>query len=323
MADGRNLLTSGLALLVVGKGGVGKTTVAAALARAAAREGSRVLLVELDGKPAIPRLFGSETLLSYTPITVDLGDDVSGSVTLRRLTPNDALTEYLADHGFGPLARRLTSSGLLEMLATAIPGLGETLVMGKLKSLQASGTYDLVVIDAPATGHARTLLTSAAGIIEAARSGPIRTQADEVAAFLGDPTRCRVLLVTLPEELPVTEAIDAAFAVEDEAGVALGPVIVNAMVVPDPAWLVSPKAAAKAAKVTLTAPQLATLTAACSALVARHEEAEAQRARLAAELPLPQLLLPELTAAEIDDRGVAILAAALTEALAASEEVGS
>jgi len=163
MADVRNLLTSGLALLVVGKGGVGKTTVAAALARAAAREGSRVLLVELDGKPAIPRLFGSDTLLSYTPITVDLGDDVSGSVTLRRLTPNDALTEYLADHGFGPLARRLTSSGLLEMLATAIPGLGETLVMGKLKSLQASGTYDLVVIDAPATGHARTLLTSAAG----------------------------------------------------------------------------------------------------------------------------------------------------------------
>ena len=190
MADVRNLLTSGLALLVVGKGGVGKTTVAAALARAAAREGSRVLLVELDGKPAIPRLFGSDTLLSYTPITVDLGDDVSGSVTLRRLTPNDALTEYLADHGFGPLARRLTSSGLLEMLATAIPGLGETLVMGKLKSLQASGTYDLVVIDAPATGHARTLLTSAAGIIEAARSDFISLGADRATARRLDDPGC-------------------------------------------------------------------------------------------------------------------------------------
>lgn len=316
MADELDLLRSGLALLVVGKGGVGKTTVAASLAEAAAQLGSTVLLVELDGKPTLPSLFGVGTALGATPLEVRRTEEQTGSITLRRLTPNDALVDYLADHGFGPLARRLGSSGLLEMLATAIPGLGETLVMGKLKSLQASARYDLVVVDAPATGHARTLLTSAAGIVEAARSGPVRTQAEEVCAFLADRARCRVVLVTLPEELPVTEVIDAAFAVEEEAGVGLGPIVVNARCTVDDALRGDPRAAATAAGIDLDEDVLAAMDRARTTLLDRADAATAQVERLADALPLPQVSLPELTAAEVDRGGIAVLAASILEGLA-------
>ena len=84
------------------------------------------------------------------------------------------------------------------------------------------------MVDAPATGHAITFLTSASGLVNAARGGPLRSQASDVVELLADPSRCRVILVTLPEDMPVSETIESAFTLEDKAGVQLGPVIVNA-----------------------------------------------------------------------------------------------
>ena len=132
------------------------------------------------------------------------------------------------------------------MVSTAIPGIRDVLVLGKVKQLEREARADLIVVDAPATGHAITFLTSASGLVNAARGGPLRTQAQDVVDLLSDPTRCRVILVTLPEELPVSETIESAYTLEDKAGVQLGPVIVNACD-PEPVGLERPAAHVAAA----------------------------------------------------------------------------
>jgi anion-transporting ArsA/GET3 family ATPase len=205
-------LTAGANVVIVaGKGGVGKTTVTAVLARAAADAGLHVLAVELDGKP-------------------DLAELLDGSgVEVRHLSPAAALAEYLVEHGFGRVAKRLTASGVIEVVSAAAPGIDDLVVLGKIKQLERSGGFDLILIDGPAAGHAVTLLTSPAGLLDAVRGGPVHSQAAEVTAMLRDPSRCRVVLVTLPEHLPVNELIETSDLVEDRAGVQLSGVVVNAV----------------------------------------------------------------------------------------------
>jgi len=306
-------------VIVVGKGGVGKTTVATTLGLAAARAGLKVLIVELDGKPNVAERLGSIGELSYEPKQIWSDANAKGSIFARRLTAHDALTDYLSDRGLARILKRLRSSGLLDMVATAIPGLAEVLIMGKIKSLESSKTFDLIVVDAPATGHARTLLTSAKGVIDAARSGPVRTQAEEVVSLITDPTRCRVMLVCLPEELPVTELIGAAFAVEDEAEVTLAPLVVNAMVTVAPEIFTSAASIVEHARVAVSTSDLSRLEAARVFAATRAELAEAQRSRLAEELPLPQLCLPALSASVTGLRATELLADALVEAIAEME----
>ena len=85
------------------------------------------------------------------------------------------------------------------------------------------------MVDGPAAGHAITFLTAASGLADSVRSGPIRTQADEVLEMLHDRARCQVVLVSLPEATPVNELIETAYALEDQVGVQLGPVVLNAV----------------------------------------------------------------------------------------------
>lgn len=214
-------------LVVAGKGGVGKTTVTAALARVAADAGLDVLVVGLDDAGALPALFGADEGFGYDEVL--LYESGSGRVRGRVITPDDALLEYLMDHGLKRVAKRLVSLGVLDVVSTAIPGIREILVLGKVKQLERGDTPDLLILDAPATGHAVRFLTSANGLLDAARGGPLRTQAAEVVEMLHDPERCQVLLVTLAEETPVNELIETAFRLEDEVGIMLGPVVVNAV----------------------------------------------------------------------------------------------
>jgi anion-transporting ArsA/GET3 family ATPase len=307
--------TKSKVVIVVGKGGVGKTTVATTVALTAARVGLKVLVVELDGKPNVAERLGSSGELSYEPVALWSDERGGGSIAARRLTAHDALTDYLADRGLARILKRLRSSGLLDMVATAIPGLAEVLIMGKIKSLESSKTYDLIVVDAPATGHARTLLTSAKGVIDAARSGPVRTQAEEVVSLITNPERCRVMLVCLPEELPVTELIGAAFAVEDEAQVTLAPLIVNAMATTSELLERSASSLVADAGLVVAPKDLRRLEAARVFATTRAALAEAQRSRLADELPLPQLCLPVLGAGVSGLRATEILADALAEAI--------
>ncbi len=300
-------------LVIAGKGGVGKTTVSAALALMAARSGLSVLLVELEGRPALAAAFGAPGPLDYEE--AELWEDGPGSVRGRWITPDDALLEYLGDHGFQRVSRRLVSAGVIDVVATAIPGIRDVLVLGKVKQLERGGEFDLVVLDAPATGHAVTFLTSANGLLDAARAGPIRTQAAEVLEMLHDPARCRVLLVTLPEEMPVTETVEAAYRLEDEAGVQLGPLVVNALSPDEPALSVPATDAAAMAGIELGPEALAALEASRDFSVHRLALQREQVERLATELPLPQIRLPELEAASVGRAELGLLADALGEGI--------
>ena len=201
------LLTASNLLIVAGKGGVGKTTVTAVLARAAADLGLRVLVVELDGK---------ETLQHLLP-----------DLEVRHISAASSLEEYLLDHGFRRIAERLSASGVIDVVGTAAPGIDDLVVLGKIKQLERSGTWDLIVLDGPAAGHAITFLTSASGLLDAVGAGPVHDQARDVAAMMTDPDRCRVMLVTLPEATPVNELLETAEILRDRVGVALGPVVVD------------------------------------------------------------------------------------------------
>jgi len=296
-------------LVVAGKGGVGKTTMSAALASMAARAGCSVLIVELEGKSGITRAFGMAADLDYEETQLAPG------VRARRLTPDDALIEYLEDHGLGRVSKRLARSGVLDVVATAIPGIRDVLVLGKVKQLERERAADLIVVDGPATGHAVTFLTSAAGLVNAARGGPLRTQAQDVVDLLSDPARCRVILVTLPEELPVSETIESAYTLEDKAGVQLGPVIVNACD-PEPEGLGRPaNEVAASVGASVPAAHLAALEAAREFRLARHAVSAEQVDRLGRELPLPHLLVPAVDADAIGPQEISILAKALAGAV--------
>ncbi|HEY6427122.1 MAG TPA: ArsA-related P-loop ATPase [Acidimicrobiales bacterium] len=300
-------------IVVAGKGGVGKTTMSAALARMAADAGLSVLIVELEGKSGITGAFGRRGDLAYEE------EQLAPSVRARRITPDDALVEYLEDHGLKRVSKRLAHSGLIDVVATAIPGIRDVLVLGKVKQLELEGASDLIVVDAPATGHAITFLTSASGLVSAARGGPLRAQAQDVVELLSDPARCRVILVTLPEELPVSETIESAYTLEDRAGVQLGPVIVNACD-PEPFGLERPAAAVAAAVgvgASVSPGHLAALEAAREFRLARHAVSAEQVERLGRELPLPRLLVPAVDADAIGPAETAVLARALADAVEA------
>jgi anion-transporting ArsA/GET3 family ATPase len=319
-------------LVVAGKGGVGKTTVTAALARMGARAGLDVLVVELEGKPGVATAFGATGSLGYGSSDLSADGDAppdagpsagagteAGTVRARRITPDDALLEYLADHGMGRISKRLVSSGALDVVATAIPGIRDILVLGKIKQLEREDKADLILVDAPATGHAMTFLSSAQGLLDAARSGPVRAQAQDVVELLTDPERCQVALVTLPEEMPVNEVIEAAFALEDRVGLTLGPVIVNACL-PDEPWLSrDPATAATEVGVSLTDEQVEALTKAASFRASRFQLQQDQRRRLAEELPLHQLLAPFVFNDTIGPAEIDLIADGLATAVEAYE----
>jgi anion-transporting ArsA/GET3 family ATPase len=323
-------------LIVAGKGGVGKTTMSAALALMAAGAGKSVLIVELEGKSGITGAFGRPGDLGYEEETLVPAGAASGQVRARRLTPDDALIEYLEDHGLKRVSKRLAHSGVLDVVSTAIPGIRDVLVLGKIKQLEREGSVDLILVDAPATGHAITFLTSASGLVSAARGGPLRTQAQDVVDLLSDPARCRVVLVTLPEELPVSEAIESAYTLEDKAGVQLGPVIVNGCD-PEPAGLERPAAEVAAevaqagvaqagvaqAGVGLTPAHVQALEEARRFRLERHAVSAEQVERLGRELPLPHLLVPALTAERIGPTESQALADALASAVRELVEASS
>jgi anion-transporting ArsA/GET3 family ATPase len=140
------------------------------------------------------------------------------------------MSEYLVDHGFGRLSRRLASLGVVDAVATAIPGLAGILVLGRIKQLEREAELDLIIVDSPASGHAVSLMGGVEGLSDAARSGPVRAQADEVREMLADAKRAQVALVTLAEETPVNETVETAYKLEEDIGIKLGPVVVNGLV---------------------------------------------------------------------------------------------
>ena len=312
--DPAAFLRSAKLMIVAGKGGVCKTTVAATVARVGADFGLRVLLVDVDGAAGLASAFGAGDL-RYDDSALAIENEVAGGCVYgRRLAPDDALVEYLEGHGMRRLAGRLQSSGALDVIATAAPGIKDILVLGKIKQIVQSGAYDLVIVDTPASGHAVTFLRGARSVADTVSGGPIRRQADEVLELLTDHARCQVLLVTLAEETPVSEVIETAFALEDLVGVALGPVVVNAVLGAVPPFPTGRRVAS------LPADAVAAVQAALAFGRQRVAGQSAQRARLATELPLAQLTLPQLPGTGIGPELLRKLADDLAAALRAMPE---
>jgi anion-transporting ArsA/GET3 family ATPase len=262
-------------LIVAGKGGVGKTTVAAVTAAAAAADGLRTLLVSVDTPAAAAAQFGVDP---FTDSCVSLMERLDG----RLVTPDQSLIEWLTAKRLGKLADRLVKSGALDMIATAVPGIRDILVLGRIKALVNENAYDLIVLDGPASGHAVTMLHSAAGLRDSVGVGAIRQQADDVGEMLNDRAVTQVVLVTLPETTPVSESIETAFALEETVGVRLGPVIVNRVLSPLTAQITAVERQGLPAGTTELLEYRAALESAQQAVLNR----------LRAELPLTQIVLP-------------------------------
>ena len=212
-------------LIVSGKGGVGKTTVAAALALVAARTGRRVCIAEVDRKGTLPRLFGGGQL-DYEP------KELSPGVWGMNIIPEEALAEYLdVQYHMKRISKAFTSTHFVDYITTAAPGLKDILILGKVWYLEQDRgqTFDTIVVDAPAAGHMLTFLSAPAGLSDAVRVGPIRRQAEWLAQMLRDPDRARVHLVSLAEEMPVTETLETAEALEGRLGINTGTVFANAV----------------------------------------------------------------------------------------------
>jgi len=312
--DPAQFLTASGVIIVAGKGGVGKTTVTAALAVAASAVGLRTLIVEVEGKGGMSSMFSADGF-AYDEVQLIAAAADHAGVRARTITPDDALLDYLGDRGLQRISNRLVATGLLDIVATAVPGIRDILVLGKVKQLERSRDQDLILLDAPAAGHAITFLRSASGLADAVKVGPINTQAEDVLELLGDPGRCRVVLVTIPEETPVNELVETAYSLEDTVGVALGPVVVNG-VVPDLAGLdVPPVEAAAAVGTRLLDGEAEVLSEAAAFRRARGRLQDDQLRRMADELPLPQLHLPFLFTTDVGPADLDTLADALLEAI--------
>ncbi|MEN0066303.1 MAG: ArsA-related P-loop ATPase [Myxococcota bacterium] len=201
-------------VVVLGKGGVGRSTVSAALAVAAAEAGKKVVIAEL-GEAAVPPLFGM-TGRSFAFRAARPGVDVWS------LTVPECLEEFAARKlRLPPFARRVVRNRLVTTFVDAVPGLHDLMLLGKIENLisdprRGDPVYDLTILDAPATGHGLTLLQAARTMTDVTRAGPFYELAKAIEVFLADRDRTATVLVTLPEALPVSETSELADQLVEE-----------------------------------------------------------------------------------------------------------
>jgi hypothetical protein len=219
-------------LFVTGKGGTGKTTVSAALGMAAARAGVRTIVCEVARQHRLIDTLGPGG--AGAPLHQEV--EVAPGLAAISIDPDRAVEEYLRlQMPSRRLADFLAHNRLFEALANATPGLRELVTVGKAWELAQparrteGSAYDLVIVDAPATGHGLGLLRAPRTFRDAARAGPVSRQAGTIDSFLADPGRTGVLAVALPEELPVTETLELGMSVREQTGRGLDAVVVNGL----------------------------------------------------------------------------------------------
>jgi anion-transporting ArsA/GET3 family ATPase len=308
-APGRAAAAAGLLdkplLVVTGKGGAGKSTVAAALGVLAARRGRRTIIAEVARRDDVSRVLGGTGLHE---------DELASGLHHISIDPQDAMQEYLADQlPSRTLADVLISSRGFNYLAAATPGLTELLTIGKAWELAqedrrtpGAEPYDLVILDAPATGHGVAILGAPRTFADVALVGRIARQGRTIHAMLSDPERTAVVAVARPEEMAVNETLQLQDVLGDSVGVDVGLVVANGML-PD-------RFSAAEARALEDAPPSAPVRA---ALVA-HARARAQRsqlARLRRGARAPVVTLPFLPAPELDAAAIEPLVRVLERAL--------
>lgn len=277
-------------VLVTGKGGVGKTTVCAAEALALAAAGKRVLVAMCNAKERLSSMLGSPPIGSQIAPVAD-------NVWAVNMRPDEALEEYgtLVFHSRA-LYRALFDNRYVRSFLRAVPGMQEWSMLGKAwwhttETLpDGRFKYDVVLLDAPATGHGLDMLRVPKVILEVVPPGLLRRDAERAMALLQDPQTCAVVLVTLPEEMPTTETVELARALED-LGLPIARVIVNGVL---------PPLFSKDERVILERATPDLRTRGDAAIVAGRHRATRERvqaeslARLSNELPVKATFLPLL-----------------------------
>jgi Mrp family chromosome partitioning ATPase len=304
-------------IVVAGKGGVGRTTVAAALAHAASRRGRRVLLAQMDSPERLTRLLGSAVPIG--PEIVSLG----GGLDAVNMTPKNALHEYaIMVLRYEALYRALFENRAVRGFLGAIPGLDAYAMLGKAwwHTTAAGGAqpaYDLVIVDGPASGHAVRLLNIPEAILSAVPKGPLARDAAAMRALFTDPRRAALLMVTLAEDLPARETAQLARQVRDVLHMPIGPLVVNA--VPSPMFTAAPLAGLLDALPTegsMSDRPLASTVTSARLLRDLRVDAEEILTRLRTDPGLPLIELPRLATTDLGPPEVAELAEILGKSLA-------
>jgi anion-transporting ArsA/GET3 family ATPase len=275
-------------LVVTGKGGAGKTTVAVALGLAAARRGKRVVLCEVAGRDR-----GSQLAPELTTVSVD---------------PEEAKREWLRYQlKSRTLAGVLGGSNLFQYLTAAAPGLTELVTMGKVWDLAqleprtGGPAFDLAIVDAPATGHGLAMLRAPSTYASIARVGPVGRHAERIDSFIRDSGQTGILAVALPEEMPVNETVEFERALKRELSIAVDAIVVNAV---HPMRFRPPDIENIRTATSDTRVTQAALNAALSEHTrARAEHGQVRRLRRAAAASvttLPRIFEPELGREEIE-----------------------
>jgi anion-transporting ArsA/GET3 family ATPase len=286
-------------VFVTGKGGVGKTTVAAALGLAGARAGKRTIVCEVARQERVSRAFHRE---GVGPRETELADGLYAI----SVDPQRALEEYLEDRiGSRRLAGLLFGNRIFDYFAAATPGLRELATIGKIWELaqierrkRSDRRYDLVIVDAPASGHGLGMLGTPRTFREAVRVGPIHRQAGTIHDFVTDPGTTGVVAVALPEEMPVNETVELEQRLGDELGIQIDQVVVNG-VLPD---RFTSDEFEQIAGVNGSHP-VTGVRAALRAAVSEHSQARSQRSqlrRLKREARAPVATLPYLFEPDLD-----------------------
>ncbi len=279
-------------LVVTGKGGVGKTTVCAAEALALAHKGKRVLVCMCNAKERLSSMFGS------APIGPEI-IPVAPNVWAVNMDPDLALAEYgaMTLHSKA-LFKLLFDNRYVRTFFRAVPGLSEWSLLGKAwwhtteTRDDGSFQYDVVILDAPATGHGLDMLRVPKIILEVVPAGLLRRDAERAWAMFKDPATCAVVLVTLPEEMPTTETIELAHALRDELELPIGKIVVNGVL--PPLFSKDERAAIEATPpADGDSPGDAAMAAARSRAARERVQAESLH-RLSAELPVSPSFLPQL-----------------------------
>jgi anion-transporting ArsA/GET3 family ATPase len=304
-------------LFVTGKGGVGKTTTAAALADLAARSGKRVLVCEMDAKGALAASFEVATL-GFEP------REVRPRLFAMAMNTEDSLREYLRVVARIPLVGRIGPlARTFDFVADAAPGVKEILAIGKVCFEVRERHYDLVVVDAEASGHIVAQIDAPRAIRELVQVGPVRDQTEWMLGILGDATRTGLVVVTTPEEMPITETVELVEKVQGTTTVDVAAVVVNRML---PRWfegredavfgrLCEPAAQEVLARA--AGPKVTTVFDAARLAEARRSVVEQHLERLRAAVPadLPVIEVPELFAKASGSRVVTLVADELDKVL--------
>jgi anion-transporting ArsA/GET3 family ATPase len=295
-------------LFVTGKGGVGKTTVAAALGLVAARAGLRTCVCELDARERLGNMFDVSTR-GFEEV------EVAPDLHAIAIDPQNAIEEYLLlQIKVRPVYDMLFKNRIFDYFAAATPGLAELVTIGKVWELaqpdrltKKTAPYDLVIVDAPATGHALAMLEAPDTFKKIARVGPIHRQAGYIESFLHDPAQTAVIAVATAEEMPVNETVDLRDALSERIGLDLSLAVVNAL---EPEYFSDAEV-----KKLREQEELAPIDAAILQSERAERQAE-QLERLESELKRPLITLPFLYEKTIGRAALSELAEALAEELA-------